>query len=73
MKAIVQVLVLTGFIVGVYLFATWEPSVQAASGGNNNCTAIGQVGALTIARCVDEDTGRELYVNSAGFMVIVEY
>lgn len=60
-------------IVGVIIAPVLDMPVQAAGGGNNNCTAIGQVGALTIARCVDEDTGRELYVNSAGFMVIVEY
>lgn len=72
MKAIVQALVITGFIIGVYLFAKWEPSVQAAAGGSDNCEVLGTIGSVIIGRCIDPDTGREIYGNSQGFIDAIE-
>lgn len=49
------------------------PRVQAAApAATSMCEPIGVVGNVIISRCLDEETGIILYVNSAGFMMLGE-
>lgn len=49
-----------------YIFA---PTVQAAPVDVEDCTPIAKLGLIVLARCIDPDTGAEIYMNSVGFMV----
>lgn len=47
-------------------------AARAAPIETPSCEPIAHAGALLIFRCIDDQTGRELYVNQVGFMVLVE-
>lgn len=49
-----------------------EPVQAASPAATSMCEPIGVVGNVIISRCIDEDTGIILYVNSAGFMLLGE-
>lgn len=54
------------------IVAIWQMAQPVAASGANGCITIGEVGAVSVAHCVDIDNDRELYVSSNGFVVVVE-
>lgn len=42
--------------------------VAAAPVDVEDCTPIAKLGLIVLARCVDPDTGEEIYMNSVGFI-----
>lgn len=62
----------------VFGFGALVDEVQAqttqvsSSGSDNACIEIGNVRGVYIARCVDPETGQELYANSVGWVEVVE-
>lgn len=64
---------LIGILLGAAIIVTQNVYANAAPPAtSDNCVELGTIGTVIIGRCVDPDTGREIYANSAGFIDVVE-
>lgn len=62
---------LIGVLLGMTTIAVQNIQRIEASGANG-CVTIGEVGSVSVAHCVDDANGREMYVSSNGFITPVE-
>lgn len=71
---ILAILLTTGLALSVLFgFVAIRDSVVAAPPAtSDNCTTIGTVGSVIVARCVDPDSDEAVWANSAGFIDVVE-